>query len=78
MTDHAKTVMNKIIGGILMATTCSMYIVPMFWAVKKDFTEVWYVPLIPLVAGMIMYFKPSLFITTSKTIIDKVTDKKVR
>lgn len=78
MTEQKKSIMNKIIGSILMATTCAMYIVPMFYPVKRDFTDVWYVPLIPLTAGMIMYFKPNLFITTSNTIIEKITNKKTQ
>ncbi len=59
-----------------MLSCVLMYFLPMFIEVKKDFTEQWYVPLIPLTVGALLYFRLNLFITTSSSIIEKITNKK--
>jgi len=76
MTGRRKTIVNKIFGIMLMLASVCMYTLPMFMEVKKDFTEQWYIPLIPLVLGWVLYSKPELFTSLSKDAIEKATNKK--
>lgn len=72
-----KPIINRVIGALLMLCSVAMYSLPMFIEVKKDFTDHWYVPLIPLAVGTLLFFRLNLFITTSTSVIEKITHAEI-
>ena len=78
MAKEPKPLINRIIGGLLMFSCVLMYFLPLFMEVKKDFTEKWYVPLIPLGVGCLLFFRLDLVITTTSAIADKLTNAKIK
>jgi hypothetical protein len=72
-----KSPITTISGAIMILLAIAMYGAPMFFEVKKDFTEHWYVPLGILVIGVLLVRSPDTIITGAKGVIKNYTKKTV-
>jgi uncharacterized membrane protein len=62
------------LGSLFIALGLLMYALPMFIEVKKDFTEVWYVPLLVITIGACLIFSPDTLVVGAKKAINKGTN----
>lgn len=67
---------TTITGGLFIVVSLLMYSLPMFMTVHKDFTDKWYIPLIPVGIGVLLLFSPDSIVRGADKTIDKFTDKK--
>ena len=74
-TDSLAKLIIFIIGILFSLLGLIMYILPLFFEVKKDFTEQWYLPLIITTFGIVIAYKPELLISKFSKASDKVIDK---
>ena len=66
---------TTIFGVLFMLVSLLIYTLPLFMEVKKDFTEVWYVPLIPFGIGILLLLSPDSLVLGAKKIINRKTEK---
>jgi len=66
---------TTIFGALFILVCLLIYSLPLFIEVKKDFTEVWYVPLIPLGIGVLLLLSPDSLVMGAKKIINRKTEK---
>ncbi len=53
-----------------------MYALPIFVEVKKDFTEIWWIPLLVITIGTVLIFSPDTIVRGANKAIDKTDDIK--
>lgn len=66
---------TTVFGILFILAGLLMYTLPIFIEVKKDFTEIWYVPLIPISIGFISLLSPDSIVKAIISFITKKTDK---
>lgn len=71
-----KDPITTIAGIIFVIISILMYVLPMFMEVGKDFTEKWYVPLIPLIVGVYLMRSPDSIIRFGNRAAAKKIGKK--
>jgi hypothetical protein len=64
---------TTIFGVLFILAGLLMYTLPLFIEVKKDFTESWYTPLIPVGLGFLSLLSPDSLVTGIKRIIEVKT-----
>ena len=65
---------SNIIGCILFVIGLMIYVLPIFIDVKKDYTEMWYIPFGFSVSGIGFLLIPDKIITGLGKIIDRKSD----
>lgn len=64
-------------GIIFLAITCMMFIAPVFWEVKKDFTEDYWYPVGTFTVGLFLVLAPDQLLGIGSRAADKaIGDKK--
>lgn len=71
-----KDPITTIAGIIFVLISILMYMLPMFMQVSKDFTEKWYMPLVPLVVGVYLMRSPDSIIRFGNRAASKRLGKK--
>jgi hypothetical protein len=71
--DLKENKITTIAGVIFLLISILMYVMPMFFEVKKDFTEKWYVPLIPMAIGVLLMRSPDTIVKGTGKAINKLT-----
>lgn len=69
-----KNPITTIPGMLFIFLGLTMYAAPMFVTVKKDFTEIWWVPLLVITVGTVLIFSPDKFVKGADKVIDKGED----
>ncbi len=64
---------TTVLGFLFIVLGLLMYALPMFIEVKKDFTEVWYVPLLVITIGTVLIFSPDTLVRGANKAINKGT-----
>lgn len=64
---------TTVFGILFLLVGLLIYSLPLFIEVKKDFTESWYTPLIPIGLGVILLFSPDSLVNGIKRIIETKT-----
>jgi len=71
---------TSIIGGIFLLITALMYVVkyiiPAFVVLKQDIPYEWYIPLVPLLIGIVLIFINDDYFSRIFNRVDKVAAKK--
>lgn len=57
-SDPRKNPITTIPGICFIVLGFFMYLLPMFIELRKDFTEVWYVPLLVICLGVVLIYVP--------------------
>ncbi len=69
-----KNPITTVTGALFIVISLLMYALPMVMTVHKDFTDRWYIPLIPVAIGVLLIFSPDSIVTGANKTIDKFTD----
>lgn len=72
-SNPKKNPITSIPGMMFIFLGLLMYALPMFIEVKKDFTEVWYVPLLVITVGVVLIYSPDTLVRGANKVIDKQT-----
>lgn len=78
--DPKRNPVTTILGGLFIAISACMYVVkylvPAFVVLKQDIPYEWYVPIIPLVIGLVLVFINDDYFAKIFSRADKVIGKK--
>lgn len=64
---------TTIIGVVLIAFFFFLFIAPMFFEVKKDYTAIWWVPWLFLISGGLFIISPDTIVFGARKIINRTT-----
>lgn len=74
--NPTKNPITTIPGLLFIILGFLMYALPMFFDLKKDFSEMWYAPLLVIGVGTLLIFSPDSIVRGANKAIDKVSGDK--